>query len=269
MAKLSWRGLIRRRLAAPLVALAVLGVVILATRNAPAQSGTKEVPVKKGDKAEPKGKILPQVVDKIPPGTPGIEQILYINELTEKQWADNKITPAERCSDYDFIRRASLDIIGRIAKVHEIDLYMKDAPEYRRAKLVERLLASEEYAGDWANYWSIMMLTRSGGPKVHQAQMTDWLAEKLVENKKTNYVPDWSKIVTEIVTASGRTNENGAVNFILAHMGERITQDTASNGTYEMVPVTSRTTRLFLGLRTQCVQCHDHPFNGEWGQHHF
>ena len=36
-----------------------------------------------------------------------------------------------------------------------------------------------------------------------------------------------------------------------------------------MVPVTSRTTKLFLGLRTQCVQCHDHPFNGEWKQQHF
>jgi hypothetical protein len=35
------------------------------------------------------------------------------------------------------------------------------------------------------------------------------------------------------------------------------------------VPVTSRTTRLFLGIRTQCVQCHDHPFSGKWGQQHF
>src|SRR5437660_8735528 len=36
-----------------------------------------------------------------------------------------------------------------------------------------------------------------------------------------------------------------------------------------MVPLTIRTTRLFLGLRTQCTQCHDHPFNDEWRQSHF
>ena len=43
----------------------------------------------------------------------------------------------------------------------------------------------------------------------------------------------------------------------------------AEEGQFEVVPVTSRTTRLFLGLQTQCVQCHDHPFNPDWKQYHF
>ena len=72
-----------------------------------------------------------------------------------------------------------------------------------------------------------------------------------------------------LLSAQGETSTNGAVNFVLAHLGEEIKGNAAASGRYDMVPLTSRTTRLFLGLRTQCVQCHDHPFHGEWLQAHF
>jgi hypothetical protein len=77
-------------------------------------------------------------------------------------------------------------------------------------------------------------------------------------------------MVTELLTATGKTNDNRAVNYILTHLGEPIKGDRQQEeGQFEMVPVTSRTTRLFLGLQTQCTQCHDHPFNPEWKQKHF
>src|SRR5262249_26905447 len=79
----------------------------------------------------------------------------------------------------------------------------------------------------------------------------------------------FDQMVTELVSATGKTNDNQAVNFILAHLGEPIKDDPRTNGKWEMVPITSRTTRLFLGLRTQCTQCHDNPFNDEWKQSHF
>ena len=117
------------------------------------------------------------------------------------------------------------------------------------------------------------MLTRSGSGPEHQQQMSEWIAEKFTEKKEGKnvvYSPDWSKIVTELLTATGTTNENQATNFILHHMGAPLpTAERAASGSFDMVPLTSRVTRLFLGLRTQCVQCHDHPFNGEWGQHNF
>ncbi len=234
----------------------------------------------------------------------GAEQVGFINEQIEAKWKENKITPSERCSDYEFIRRASLDIIGRIAKVDEINRFFKDPPERRRSMLIERLLGAydekdktsyaDEFAANWANQWTNMLLTRTGTGKMYQEQMRDWLYTMFKEEPKKEeskadpkdpkesqtdkgkkpakppYVPNWSKIVTELVSAEGETNDIQAVNFILAHLGEQIPQNEQStNGKYDMVPVTSRTTRLFLGLRTQCVQCHDHPFNSEWGQHHF
>jgi hypothetical protein len=235
-----------------------------------------------------------KTVDVLADTVGGQAQVTYINATLEKSWKENSIVPAPRCTDYEFIRRASLDIIGRIAKMEEIGEFLKDPPERRRSRLIERLLRSPEYAANWANIWTVLLMTRTAAPKMYQDQMREWLAEKLTDRSKTtdkrnkqstgntgqpaekrggsdseDYTADWSNIVTLLLSAQGETNENGAVNFVLAHLGEEIKQGNGASGRYDMVPVTSRTTRLFLGLRTQCVQCHDHPFNGEWLQQHF
>lgn len=219
-----------------------------------------------------KGKAgAPQIFNDImAKGVEGVDVIALINTEIEKGWKDNKLTPAERCSDYDFIRRAHLDLIGRIAKVSEINEFMSDPPQYRRSNLIERLLKSPEFANHFANIWTNMLLTRSIGDPYH-SQMHLWLFEQFLNEKGD---VGWDKVVSELVAAQGRTNDNGAVNFLLSHLGEQIPAGKDSgawkeNGRFDMVPVTSRTTRLFLGLRTQCTQCHDHPFNDEWRQHHF
>lgn len=240
---------------------------------------TPTVPPKDG--AQPAAPSKRQQEDVVVATFGGTEMIRLINEKIEKGWKDNKIQPSERCDDYEFIRRASLDIIGRIAKVHEIERFLKDPPERRRSLLIERLLGFEkgnehfadEYAQNWANIWTVMLLTRTGVPKMYQEQMREWLAAEF-KGKSSGGTGefaacDWSRTATELLSATGVTNENGAVNFFLAHLGDAINADRSKNGAFDMVPVTSRSMRLFLGLRVQCVQCHDHPFNGEFLQHHF
>src|SRR5262245_48692325 len=124
-------------------------------------------------KTDPKPTITDVLV-----GPSGQEQIGYINELLEKGWKDNKITPSDRCTDHEFIRRASLDIIGRIAKVHEINEFMKWEPSKRRSRLIEKLLESPEYAGNWANIWTNLLLTRSSVGKMYHQQFHAWLEER-------------------------------------------------------------------------------------------
>src|SRR5262249_12997140 len=159
----------------------------------------------------------------------------------------------------------------RIAKVHEIDRYMSWPAAKRRSMLIETLLGhrdselktnyTQEFANNWANLWNTLLLTRRGIGKLYQTQMHSWLEDKFIEKVSADgrfgSPPDWPQIVTKILTATGKTNDNPAVNFILAHMGERVTDK--QYGDWDFVPVTSRTTKLFLGQRTQCVQCHDHP----------
>src|SRR5262249_41330319 len=95
--------------------------------------------------------------------------------------------------------------------------------------------------------------------------MQIWLEEQFA--KKTC---QYDKLVRDLITATGENNENGAVNYILTNLGAQVAdKDVGEDGHFDVVPLTSRTTRLFLGLRTQCTQCHDHPFNPQWKQESF
>jgi hypothetical protein len=202
---------------------------------------------------------------------PGIEPrlaetIQMIDRKLEAAWEENKLTPSRYCDDYEFLRRATLDIVGRIAKPEEIEKYLADPPATRRSQLIERLLKTEEYARNWANIWTNWLLTRSGpfSRGMYHDQMQVWLEDQFAQNTR------YHEMVTKLLTASGKNTNNGAVNFILAHLGEDVPANKrGEEGQFTMVPITSRITRLFLGIQTQCTQCHDHPFDNNLTQQQF
>jgi hypothetical protein len=198
------------------------------------------------------------------------EMVSTINKLSEAKWKENQIVPSRYADDYEFIRRASLDIIGRIAKPEEIRAYMNDPKETRRSKLINRLLDSDEYPRHWANLWANWLLSRSGvfGRGMYHEWLATWLEDQFSQNKP------YSSIVKALLTASGENNDTekggAAANFILAHLGENVPKGKhQTDGYFEMVPLTSRITRLFLGTQVQCAQCHDHPFYSNIQQKHF
>jgi hypothetical protein len=193
-------------------------------------------------------------------GDKGTEMIQVINDAIKKGWEENKITPSGPCSDYTFIRRASLDIIGRIATPTEIKEFLAQPQNTRRAWLIEKLLKGDDYPRHWAALWANWLLTRQGpfgGRSNYHEETQVWLEDQFAQN-----IP-YSQLATKLITAKGKNTENPEVNFLLAHVGEANPQNTrGEQGQFDMVPVTSRMTRLFLGTQTQCAQCHDHPFDG-------
>ena len=84
-----------------------------------------------------------------------------INRLLAMEWKTHKIRPSEPAGDLEFLRRASLDIIGRIATVEEVREFDKDARLDKRTRLVDRLLGGDEYARYWASFWTELLLTPS------------------------------------------------------------------------------------------------------------
>jgi hypothetical protein len=191
-----------------------------------------------------------------------------INKYLARAWQAEKVKPSERCSDHEFIRRATLDIIGRLATREEVDTFMADVKRLgsspARTVLIDRLLAGEAYKEYWSTLWTHWLMTRTG-ERLYRDQIKLWLYEQFDR-------PDQSyrDMVVELLTARGKSNENGAVNFILAHLGMQLpAQDRAKQGQFDMVPITARTFRLFLGYQIQCAQCHHHPNNADWKQHHF
>src|SRR5262249_35398266 len=142
----------------------------------------------------------------------------------------------------------------------------------RRSQLIDRLLKSQDYPKNWANIWTNWLLTRSGpfSSGMYNEKMQVWLQDQLATNAP------YHETVRKLITATGKNTDNGAVNFILAHLGEEIPNGKQGEqnkqkeeGYFTMVPITSRITRLFLGIQTQCTQCHDHPFDNNLTQQQF
>ncbi len=186
------------------------------------------------------------------------ESVKIINQHLTDSWKAQKVQPAKFADDYEFIRRASLDIIGRIATPEEIKKYMSHDAPTRRSMLIEDLLAHEDFPKHWATLFTNWLLTRAGTfgrGKYHQDTQT-WLEDKFASNTP------YQQLVKELIVSKGDNDKNPAVNFYLAHLGEGVpAAKREQEGQFEMVPITSRITRLFLGVQTQCAQCHDHPFN--------
>ncbi len=214
----------------------------------------------------------------------------YITEGWEKAGIKK---PAPKATDLEFHRRAFIDLVGRIPTVAEVLDFEADTASTKRAKLIRRLLYGmknekgedvnfkplvagkpvlvdgkplsfeypQEYAEHWANMWTIWLMSRTTHA-TYREQMQSWLGDKFASNIPHN------ELVKLLIGAQGETSKNGAVNFVLHHLGEKPTLGT-DPGYSDAVPITSRITRLFTGLQTQCTQCHDHPFNKEWIQSDF
>jgi len=221
-------------------------------------------------------------------------QTAKINEQIAKGWADAGIKkPAARATDLEFMRRVFIDLVGRIPMPEEVTDFEMDRSADKRTKLVQRLLYEKdykpkgknggpvkvvgadgkektlsfdysfEYAEHFADVWATWLMTRSSH-HLYRDQMAVWLTTQFAKNVSHK------DIVTQIITATGKGNENGAINFTAFHLGEKLPPaETGKYGNFDAVPVTSRVTRLFLGIQTQCTQCHDHPMNKQWLQADF
>lgn len=188
--------------------------------------------------------------------------IEYINQQIETAWRENNIKPSSIASESELLRRMYLDIIGRIPTIEEIQAHNKGAaaPAQRRAKTLQKLLLDQDYALHWANVWTVWLLTRTSPAGIDRDNLHTWLADGFANNKR------YDEMVMDLLTATGKADDResknaAAVNFILSHVGEAVPRDPQGRdfGQFEMVPITSRVTKLFLGMQTQCVQCHDHP----------
>lgn len=175
----------------------------------------------------------------------------YIDALIEDAWKEAKVKPSPPASDAEFLRRVYLDLTGRIPNVKEAVAFLDAKESGKRQKLVENLINSPDYSKNMGSLWSILLVgRRPQGQNVSKAALESWLRKQFAANRP------WNEVVSDLVTASGSSKDNGATHFTMAHM-----QDGAIN-------LTSITTRVFLGQQIQCTQCHDHPQN-DWKQADF
>jgi hypothetical protein len=159
---------------------------------------------------------------------------------------EEKIDASPRCSDAEFLRRASLDLVGVIPTAEAARTFLDSHEPDKRERLIDELLADPRYGQHMADIWQALLLPKTSDTRrIRIEPLTEWLRTSFNENKP------WDLMVTELLTATGAPEENGAAVYWLA------------NPTVDLV--TGSVSRLFLGVQLQCAQCHNHPFT-DWKQ---
>ncbi|MBL8796123.1 MAG: DUF1549 domain-containing protein, partial [Planctomycetia bacterium] len=189
--------------------------------------------------------------------------VRFINEQLVAQWQQEGLTSAGRCTDLEFLRRISLDLLGRIPTLDEALAWERDVRPNRRAALVDRLLTSDEHTDHWSRLW-LTWLLGDEPPEQHAKPLRAWLKEQTARNVSHR------DLTLQLLTASGRSDANPAVHWLAAHLGQPFPADKVQrDGQFDMAPAVGRTAWLFLGWQLQCTECHDHAFNPDWKQKHF
>jgi hypothetical protein len=159
------------------------------------------------------------------------------------------LTPSEPAGDATFLRRASLDVIGRLPTPDEARAFLGDKDPKRRERLVDRLLDRPEYADYWANKWADLLRPNPYRVGIKAVYNLDaWLRDAFRKN-----LP-YDQFVRELLTAKGSTFRNGAAVLFRDRR--------------EPEEITTIVSQLFLGVRLECARCHHHPFE-IWGQDDF
>ncbi len=171
------------------------------------------------------------------------------------------VTPAPQAQDAEFFRRLSLDLVGRIPSIIEIRDFLDDERPNKRWIWINDLLELKDdrgrggeekllYAEHFANVYRHLLLPQNNNAQVQffAAGMENWLREKLKANV------GYDKMVRELLTMPAG-NPSGPGVFYQANE-------------FKAENLAGTTSRLFLGHKLECAQCHDHPF-ARWTRDQF
>lgn len=176
------------------------------------------------------------------PRTAVPEVARQVDALIDRHHTAKGTTLNAPASDEVFLRRVYLDVAGRIPSLDESTRFLADRRPDRRARLIDELLAGEGYVSHTYN-WKADQLRLN--PRALAGGQPAWLYDDWVKGAIRAGLPH-DETVRQLITATGYLWENGAAGFYLRDLGMPL--DHASN-----------LSRVFLGTRMECAQCHDNP----------
>lgn len=154
------------------------------------------------------------------------------------------VAAAKQADDETYLRRVTMDLIGKPPTPAEITAFALDPSPDKRANAVDRLLARPEFGENWGRYWRDVVLYRRTDDRglIAGPAVGDYMTQQFNKN-----VP-WDQVARSFITATGDVRENGATGIIMAQFGQT-------------PEITSEVARIFMAIQIQCAQCHNHPFD--------
>ena len=178
---------------------------------------------------------------------PKLAEVNFIDKLVNEKLHKLRVLPSGQAPDDEFVRRVFIDVTGVMPKPAEIKTFLADTQPNKREALINNLLQRKEFTELWVMKWSELLQVRSGvnnntAPFYKNALLYyNWLQEKIARNQPIN------EIVVDLLSASGGTVSNPPVNYYQTEI--------------DPIKTTENVAQVFMGMRIQCAQCHNHPFD--------
>ena len=184
-------------------------------------------------------------------------------EHIEARWNSDGVTPAPIAGDEEFLRRVSLHVAGSIPPVAQTRRFLASASPERRREQVDDLLESPQYITNFSNFWTRVMMPESATDLQGLAQRPGfqaWLRQHLARN--THY----NAMVYELLTTP-LAGDRG-LNAAMQNTGPLTPVAFFTTKQIKPENLAAATSRMFMGIRIECAQCHNHPYDA-WKQEQF
>lgn len=178
---------------------------------------------------------------------PKMQENNYIDGLVHDKLHKLRIVPSGLCTDEEFLRRVSIDMVGLLPTVAEYNAFLADKDPKKRSKKIDELLQRKEFTEMWVMKWSELLQIRSNpnlglGISYKAALLYNgWLRDQIAANRPFN------EIVIDMLSSEGGSFAIPATNFY------QVERDT--------LKLSENVAQVFMGMRLQCAQCHNHPFD--------
>jgi hypothetical protein len=157
-----------------------------------------------------------------------------------------KIPAGEQAAPNILVRRLTLDLAGRVPTASEVTSYLASTEADKRVKIVDRLLASPDFAYQQRNELDLLLMS-----KTNDGNWRDYLLKACQENRP------WDQLFKEMfLTVDHDSDRKGALMFVKSRISD-------------IDDLTNDTSKLFFGVSINCAKCHDHPLVLDWHQDHY
>ncbi|MGY8689635.1 MAG: DUF1549 domain-containing protein, partial [Verrucomicrobiales bacterium] len=170
----------------------------------------------------------------------------FIDTLAYARLKQLGLQPSGECSDHEFLRRSSIDLIGLLPDPESTRAFLADQNPDKREAWVARLLENPHFADHWAVKWADLLRPNPDRVGVKSVYVLDqWIRDAFRQNKPLD------QFAREILTAQGSTHRHGPT---VIYRDRRTPED-----------LTSMISQVLMGVRLECARCHHHP-NEKWSQ---
>jgi hypothetical protein len=172
-----------------------------------------------------------------------------IDKHVAAKWKEKGAQPTDAADDAEFLRRAYLDLAGRIPDILTARDFIENPDPNKRAVLVRTLLDGDLYANHFADVWRQELFPGANDPLrgFNPYQTEPWLRKQFKDNVS------YDKLARRLVVGDP---------------GDPVAQQFLQVNEFKPEKAAARTARLFLGVKVECAQCHNHPF-AKWTRQQF